>query len=49
MRFRAKIRKYSHGAWAIGMTLVHVDREVVLYIKLFKWYLTVGYMNEDWV
>lgn len=49
MRFRAKIRKYSKGAWAIGITLIYLDKEVILYIKLLKWYLAIGYMNEDWV
>lgn len=49
MRFRIKTGKYLHDTWAIGMTLVHMDKETLLYIKLFKWYLIVGYMNEDWV
>ena len=49
MKFRAKIRKYSRGVWAIGVTLVHVDRETVLYIKLIKLCLMIGYMYEDWV
>lgn len=49
MKFKTKIRKYRNGSWAIGITLVHVDDDIVLYIKLFKWYLTIGYMSEDWV
>lgn len=49
MRFRVKIRKYSKYSWAIGITLVRVYRDVILYIKLFKWCLTIGYTSEDWM
>lgn len=49
MKFRAKMQRYRDGVWAVGISLAHIPDETVLYIKLFKWYLIVGYMYEDWV
>lgn len=49
MKFRAKIHRYLDGNWAVGLSLVHVQDEIVAYFKLFKWCLMIGYMGPDWV
>lgn len=49
IKFRVKMDKFSKGCWAVGLSLIHIPKETILYIKLFKWHIDIGFMGEDWV
>lgn len=49
IKFRAKINKYDNGIWGFGFNLAHIPNQTILYIKLIKWYICIGFMNEDWI
>ncbi len=46
--FRVKIDKQPIGWWSFGICLSHQDEETYVYINLFKWSISIGYMYADW-
>lgn len=46
MKIKTELNKYSNGVWALGISISHIPKEVYLYIKLFKWYLSICFMKE---
>jgi hypothetical protein len=47
IKFKTEIRKYTYGVWSVGISLAHIPDETILYIKLFKWYIMIGYVNDE--
>lgn len=48
-RFRIKVDKHFPGLWGFGLCISHMTDETYLYISLFKWSISVGFLYEDWV
>lgn len=46
VKFKYKIVPMMKGQWSIGICLSHLDRETYLYINLFKWNLSIGFLED---
>ena len=47
VRFRIKTDKHPNGMWSFCIALTHLVDETYLYISLFKWFISIGYLYED--
>jgi hypothetical protein len=44
-KFGIKIDKTYKGQWSIGLCLSHWDNETYLFINLFKWSISIGWLD----
>lgn len=45
-KFQIKIDKQWKGMWSFGACLSHCGEETYLYVNLFKWSITIGFLYE---
>ena len=43
-KFGISIDKHSEGMWSFGIALSHFVKETYLYINLFKWSISIGFL-----
>lgn len=46
-KFRVKVDKHSDGLWSFGACLSHFYDETYLYINLFKYTVSIGFLYKD--
>ena len=49
VRFRIKTDKYPNDMWSFSIGLSHFTDETYLYVNLFRWSVSIGYLYEDQV
>lgn len=51
VKFRANINTYSNGVWAFGFSLIYIPegQEIALYIRLFKFGISIGVCSGELV
>ena len=47
VKFGVKIDKHSDGLWSFGACLSHFYDETYLYINLFKYTVSIGFLYKD--
>lgn len=46
-KFGIKIDKMYKGWWSFGVCVSHADTETYLFINLFKWSISIGWLDID--
>lgn len=46
-KFRVKVDSIIKEAWSIGLCLSHWYDETYLYINLFKWSISIGFLYSE--
>lgn len=46
-KFRIKVDDIGYNKWSFGICVSHWWEETYLYINLFKWTISIGFMNKD--
>lgn len=46
-KFGIKVDKHSDGLWSLGMCLSHFYDETYLYVNLFKWTVSIGFLYKE--
>lgn len=49
VRFRIKMDKNQSNMWSFGIGISHFVDETYLYVNFFRWFISIGYLYEDWV
>jgi hypothetical protein len=47
VKFGIKIDEHSDGVWSFGTCLSHYFDETYLYINLFKYTVSIGFLYKD--
>ena len=46
VKFGVKVDKREDGMWSFGICLSHFVEETYLYINLFRWSISIGYLYD---
>lgn len=47
-----KVDRREDGMWSFGIALSHFVKETYLYINVYRWCISIGYLynfEEDWI
>lgn len=47
VKFRVKAQKIISNAWSVGINFSHWYDETYLFINLFRWTVTIGFLYCD--
>lgn len=45
-KFRIRVDRQSKGWWSFGAAISHMQKETYLYINLFKWSISIGFLYD---
>lgn len=52
LKFGIRVDNRGDGMWCFGIGLSHFVKETYLYINLYRWCISIGYLyrfEEDWL